>query len=148
MVERDNIVLPAKTPLHSCGSAAFADTLMLLIEYSLDLEVKNMRPTAITSLKTALFLLALTTAFLIFSGVIHAGDFVYSNQKSVTHKSRGGMSSPYPDVCKTPSPGGPIPIPYPNIGQSSDTSKGGKKVKVEGQKPGYKYEKYFKKSSN
>ena len=21
-----------------------------------------------------------------------------------------------PDVCKTPSPGGPIPIPYPNIG--------------------------------
>jgi hypothetical protein len=22
----------------------------------------------------------------------------------------------FPDVCKTPSPGGPIPIPYPNFG--------------------------------
>lgn len=31
----------------------------------------------------------------------------------------------FPDVCKTPSPGGPIPIPYPNIAQLSgalDTS--------------------------
>ena len=37
-----------------------------------------------------------------------------------------------PDVCKTPSPAGPIPIPYPNIAKSSDTSSGSKKVKTEG----------------
>ena len=37
-----------------------------------------------------------------------------------------------PDVCKTPSAPGPIPIPYPNIAKSSDTSKGAKKVKTDG----------------
>ena len=37
-----------------------------------------------------------------------------------------------PDVCKTPSPAGPIPIPYPNIAKSSDTPSGSKKVKTEG----------------
>ncbi len=35
------------------------------------------------------------------------------------------------DVCKTPSPGGPVPMPYPNIGTCSD-GKGSKKVKVKG----------------
>jgi hypothetical protein len=25
----------------------------------------------------------------------------------------------FPDVCKTPSPGGPVPIPYPNVGGDS-----------------------------
>ncbi len=29
----------------------------------------------------------------------------------------GGMAMGTPDVCKTPSPGGPVPIPYPNIAQ-------------------------------
>jgi hypothetical protein len=28
-----------------------------------------------------------------------------------------GMCMAMPDVCKTPSPAGPIPIPYPNIAQ-------------------------------
>jgi hypothetical protein len=28
-----------------------------------------------------------------------------------------GMCMGVPDVCNTPSPAGPIPIPYPNIGQ-------------------------------
>ena len=27
----------------------------------------------------------------------------------------GGMNLGFPDVCKTPSPVGPIPIPYPNM---------------------------------
>lgn len=27
----------------------------------------------------------------------------------------GGIKFAFPDVCKTPSPVGPIPIPYPNI---------------------------------
>ncbi len=35
----------------------------------------------------------------------------------------------FPDVCKTPTPGGPVPIPYPNIGQNSQ-GKGSKKVKI------------------
>jgi hypothetical protein len=37
----------------------------------------------------------------------------------------------FPDVCKTPSPGGPIPIPYPNIAMLSDGA-GSKKVKIQG----------------
>ena len=51
---------------------------------------------------------------------------------TVVHKGSGGVSPVFPDVCKTPSPGGPIPIPYPNVAKSSDTSKGSKKVKMDG----------------
>ena len=54
------------------------------------------------------------------------------NNMSVVHASSNGVSPSFPDVCKTPSPGGPIPIPYPNIAQSSDTGKGTKKVKCDG----------------
>ncbi|MEZ6138537.1 MAG: DUF4150 domain-containing protein [Pirellulaceae bacterium] len=54
------------------------------------------------------------------------------NFLSVVHKSSNGVTIAFPDVCKTPSPGGPIPIPYPNIAKSSDTSKGTKKVKCDG----------------
>jgi hypothetical protein len=28
-----------------------------------------------------------------------------------------GMCMAFPDVCKTPTPAGPVPIPYPNIAQ-------------------------------
>jgi uncharacterized Zn-binding protein involved in type VI secretion len=35
------------------------------------------------------------------------------------------------DFCKTPTPGGPVPMPYPNIGTTSDGS-GSSKVKVLG----------------
>ncbi|MFQ5757342.1 MAG: DUF4150 domain-containing protein, partial [Acidiferrobacterales bacterium] len=27
----------------------------------------------------------------------------------------GGQCAGFPDVCKTPSPAGPVPIPYPNV---------------------------------
>lgn len=27
----------------------------------------------------------------------------------------GGMSLGFPDVCKTPTPDGPVPVPYPNL---------------------------------
>jgi hypothetical protein len=54
------------------------------------------------------------------------------NNLSVVHKSSGGVTIAFPDVCKTPSPAGPVPIPYPNIAQSSDTAKGSKKVKCDG----------------
>ena len=52
------------------------------------------------------------------------------------------MSIVFPDVCKTPTPGGPIPIPYPNIGKASDTSKGPKKVKTDKKMPMTKGAKY------
>jgi len=55
------------------------------------------------------------------------------NFLSVVHKSSNGVTIAFPDVCKTPSPAGPVPIPYPNIAMASDTSKGAKKVKADGQ---------------
>lgn len=60
------------------------------------------------------------------------GVTVGVNNLSVVHKDSGGVTIAFPDVCKTPSPGGPIPIPYPNIAQSSDTAAGSKTVKVDG----------------
>jgi len=57
---------------------------------------------------------------------------VGANKLSVVHKGSNGITTAFPDVCKTPSPAGPIPIPYPNIAQSSDASKTAKKVKCDG----------------
>ena len=54
------------------------------------------------------------------------------NFLSVVHADSSGKTIAFPDVCKTPSPAGPIPIPYPNIAMSSDTAKGTKKVKCDG----------------
>jgi len=54
------------------------------------------------------------------------------NFLSVVHKDSGGVTIAAPDVCKTPSPGGPIPIPYPNVAKSSDGDKGAKKVTADG----------------
>ncbi|QSQ19028.1 DUF4150 domain-containing protein [Pyxidicoccus parkwayensis] len=60
------------------------------------------------------------------------GTTVGVNKLSVVHKETNGVTIAMPDVCKTPSPGGPIPIPYPNIARSSDTAKGTKDVSVDG----------------
>jgi hypothetical protein len=55
------------------------------------------------------------------------------NNLTVVHKGSNGMTIAFPDVCLTPAPPAPpIPIPYPNIAMSSDTAKGAKKVKVDG----------------
>src|SRR5512147_1407511 len=54
------------------------------------------------------------------------------NELSVVHKGSSGITTSFPDVCKTPSPAGPIPIPYPNIAMSSNTADGSKKVTVDG----------------
>ena len=67
----------------------------------------------------------------------------FANMMGIVHKGSGGMSPVFPDVCKTPSPGGPIPIPYPNIGKAADTSGGPKKVKVDGVMPMTKGAKYM-----
>lgn len=58
---------------------------------------------------------------------------VIVNFLTVVHKSSSGVSMIFPDVCKTPSPAGPIPIPYPNVAMSSDTADGSSTVKMDGQ---------------
>jgi hypothetical protein len=34
----------------------------------------------------------------------------------------GGMDIGFPDVCKTPSPAGPVPIPYPNMSMGTTSA--------------------------
>ncbi len=67
---------------------------------------------------------------------------VFANSRGVVHKGSGGQSPVFPDVCKTPTPAGPVPIPYPNIGMSSNTSGGPSDVKSDGQMPMVKGAKY------
>lgn len=53
------------------------------------------------------------------------------NNMTTQHKMSIGITSAFPDVCKTPAPPAPspVPIPYPNIGQSMmATSKVTKRV--------------------
>ena len=51
----------------------------------------------------------------------------------ISHKMANGIAAAtVPDVCKTPSPGGPVPVPYPNIAQSITLDKGTKTVKADG----------------
>ena len=55
------------------------------------------------------------------------------NMLSVVHAASNGVTIAFPDVCKTPAPPAPpIPIPYPNIAKSGDTSKGAKKTNCDG----------------
>lgn len=76
------------------------------------------------------------------------GQTTFANSRGIAHKGSGGMSIVFPDVCKTPSPAGPVPIPYPNIGQSSDTTSGPSKVKTDGVMPMVKGAKYMKSSGD
>lgn len=58
------------------------------------------------------------------------------NFMSVVHAASNGVSVAFPDVCKTPAPPAPfVPIPYPNIAQSSDTAQGASTVKCDGNPP-------------
>lgn len=55
---------------------------------------------------------------------------VNGSSNSLVHKMSNGISAAtIPDVCKTPSPGGPVPMPYPNIAQSITLSSGTTNVK-------------------
>ncbi|MGH8497945.1 MAG: DUF4150 domain-containing protein [Methylococcales bacterium] len=52
---------------------------------------------------------------------------------SLVHKGSNGISmATIPDVCKTPTPGGPVPLPYPNISQATTLDKGTTTVKADG----------------
>jgi len=59
----------------------------------------------------------------------------FVNGRGIAHKGSGGMSTVFPDVCKTQCGPPIIPIPYPNMGQSADTIKGPKTVTVDGKMP-------------
>ena len=58
---------------------------------------------------------------------------VNGTANGLVHKGETWMSiATIPDVCKTPTPGGPVPLPYPNISESSTLSGGTTTVKVDG----------------
>ena len=70
------------------------------------------------------------------------------NNLSLCHKASGGMSmATIPDVCKTPSPGGPVPIPYPNIATEQDLTKGTTTVTADGGNMCANYGSEFSKST-
>ncbi len=55
------------------------------------------------------------------------------NGLSMTHKGSNGMSiATLPDVCNTPTPDGPQPLPYPNISRTNSLTKGTKTVTADG----------------
>jgi len=58
---------------------------------------------------------------------------VNGTENSLVHKGSGAYSkNTVPDVCKTPSPGGPVPMPYQNIAQATTLSDGSTTVKADG----------------
>jgi Domain of unknown function (DUF4150) len=61
------------------------------------------------------------------------GVTVAINNLSLSHKGANGIAAAtVPDVCKTPSPGGPVPVPYPNIARSDSLSNGTNTVQADG----------------
>lgn len=76
------------------------------------------------------------------------GTGVYANGRGVASGTSGGQSVVFPDVCKTPTPGGPAPVPYPNLGRSADASKGPKSVRIAGATPMVKGAQYSRTSGD
>lgn len=77
------------------------------------------------------------------------GANVFANSREISGKASSNKSmAAMPDVCLSPPspPAGPIPIPYPNFSQASDTSSGSKKVKIAGKEVGLKNSSNYKKS--
>lgn len=51
----------------------------------------------------------------------------------VRSSNRQGTAIPnFPDVCTTPASGGPVPIPYPNIGKTTDAEPAQLRSKIGG----------------
>lgn len=58
---------------------------------------------------------------------------VLANSLGISHKGSNGFSvCTLPDVCKTPTPGGPVPTPYPNFAESGSLTGGTTTVKLDG----------------
>src|SRR5689334_6004555 len=74
---------------------------------------------------------------------------VYANGMEVSAKKDANKSlAAMPDTCLSPPspPAGPIPIPYPNFANASDTSDGSKTVKIGGDEVGLKNSSNYKQS--
>lgn len=78
------------------------------------------------------------------------GANVYANGMEVSGKATPhNVVASMPDVCLSPPspPAGPIPIPYPNFAQASDTTGGSKDVKIGGKEVSLKGRSQYKKST-
>jgi hypothetical protein len=60
------------------------------------------------------------------------GNTTLVNGRSPVTKNSNGTVLAAPDVCKTPSPAGPVPIPYPNFSKSADLAQGSSSVTIDG----------------
>jgi len=77
------------------------------------------------------------------------GADVYANGREVSAKKSDNESiAAMPDVCLSPPspPAGPLPLPYPNFSNASDTSDGTKTVKIAGGEVGMKNQSNYKTS--
>jgi len=77
------------------------------------------------------------------------GANVYANGMEVSGKaSNHKVLASMPDVCLSPPspPAGPVPVPYPNFAQASDTTNGSKTVKAGGKEINLKGKSSYKKS--
>jgi hypothetical protein len=75
---------------------------------------------------------------------------VFANGKEISAKDDDNQSiCAMPDVCLSPPspPAGPIPIPYPNTAEASDTDGGTRTVKIGGAEVGMKNSSNYKKST-
>ncbi|MFP2926115.1 PAAR-like domain-containing protein [Pyxidicoccus sp. 3LG] len=59
------------------------------------------------------------------------GEVFVNGMTPVTTESEGKVVG-FPDVCKAPGPGGPVPIPFPNIAMSRDLENGSRTVRING----------------
>lgn len=57
----------------------------------------------------------------------------YANGRTIVHKGDGlvDVAGP-PDVCKTPSPAGPVPVPYVNVARTADLAQGARRTVIDG----------------
>lgn len=76
------------------------------------------------------------------------GQNTFANGRGIAHTGSGGMSMVFPNVCLTPTATGPVPIPYPNIASSADTSEGPTTVTCDGEMPMTDGAKYGKSSGD
>ena len=75
---------------------------------------------------------------------------VFANGNEISAKNDDNKSiCAMPDVCLSPPspPAGPIPVPYPNTADASDTADGSRTVKIGGAEVGMKNSSNYKKST-
>ncbi len=68
------------------------------------------------------------------------------NGQTVVHKESGGIVVAASDVCYTPTPGGPVAVPYTNVADSKEIENGSQTVLVDGH-PIMLKDSYFAKST-